>query len=374
VPGSTDISVATTWAATPAPCDVVVTRDLYINAPLTVEAGAQVCFQPNTGLLVQENGTLTAVGTADAPISFVGTVPAAGSWKGVSVASLSGTGVSRFAHVTFQHAGNAAPLCCANFIDDEDITGALLVGDKVADSRASVEDCTFKDVGGHGLFVFPAASLAGFARNTFQGVALAPVAVPLQAAGMLDGATVYSGPVRVLDSDVLESPLTLRALPVPYGMSTGVAGKTFRLQAKLTVEAGARLEFEAGGALVVDKVGRLEVNGTADKRVTFTGRTQTPGFWKGIALVSLGNRLTYADVTHGGAEEVICCDFYDDNNVDARANLVVGDRLETASVTLSNVRSTHSGGSGVTVLSQSTVTQSGTNDLVSSNAAANVGL
>jgi hypothetical protein len=346
-----------------------------VDAPLTVQAGAQVCFQPNTGLIVQEGGSLTAVGTADAPIVFTGTVPTAGSWKAISITSLGTTTTNRFVHATFQYAGNADPLCCANFIDNEDIRGALLVGDKVADSRASVEDCTFKDVAGHGLFVFTGASLGTFARNRFENVAQAPVAVPLESAGALDVATVYSGPVRVLDSgNPLQVPMTLKALPVAYGMSTGKAGKTFHLEAKLTVEAGARLEFEAGGALVVDKVGLLEANGTADKHVTFTGRTQAPGAWKGIAMVSLGNRLSYADVTHGGAAEAICCDFYDENNVDARANLVVGDYLEAASVTLTHVTSTHSGGSGVTALSQSTVTQSGTNDLVTSNAVANVGL
>ncbi|MBM4381191.1 MAG: hypothetical protein FJ086_18110, partial [Deltaproteobacteria bacterium] len=195
LPGSVDIDVATMWAATPAPCDVVVTRELYVNAPLTVAPGTQVCFQPNTGLIVQDYGLVTAVGTAEEPIVFTGTVAAAGSWKGISLVSLSGTGVNRFAHATFQHAGNPTSLCCANFIDSEDIRGALLVGDKVADTRASVEDCTFKDVGGHGVFVFTAARLTGFARNTFQNVAQAPVAVPLESAGALDAATVYSGPV-----------------------------------------------------------------------------------------------------------------------------------------------------------------------------------
>ena len=372
VPGSADVKVATTWAATPAACDVVVTKVITVSAPLTIEPGAQVCFQPDTGMVVTETGSLTAEGTAAAPIVMAGTVATAGSWKGINV--ISNNPANRFTHVTFQHAGAPESLCCGVFLGGENVQAALILGDKAEASQAAVEDCLFKDVGAHGAFVFPSARFSSFARNRFEAVAKAPVALPLDAAGALDTASSYSGTVRVLETgDSLEVPVTLRALPVAWGMSMGVADRTFKLRAKLTVEAGARLEFEAKGALIVDEVGSLEVQGTAAKRVLLTGKVQTPGYWRGIGLLSLTNSLAFADVEYGGNVDGLCCGFFI-NGQNARANLVVGDYVTAAAVTLSNVTSTHSGGAGIVALSESTVTQSGTNDLVTSNAAANAGL
>ena len=372
VPGWANVKEATTWKATPADCDVVVTKVLTVSAALTIEPGAKVCFQPDTGLVVSETGSLTAAGTAEAPILMAGTVATAGSWKGINV--VSNNPANRFTHVTFQHAGAAESLCCGVFLGGEDVQGALILGDKTEASQAAVEDCLFKDVGAHGLFLFPAARLASFARNRFEGVAKAPVALPLEAAGALDVASSYAGPVRVLATgNALEVPVTLKALPVAWGMSLGVADKTFQVRSKLAVEAGARLEFEAKGGLVVEEVGSLEVKGSAASRVVITGKVQTPGYWKGLGLLSLTNSLAYADVEYGGNADGLCCGFFL-NGADARANLVIGDYVTAAAVTLSNVSSTHGGGSGLVALSGSAVTQSGTNDLVTSNAAANVGL
>ena len=369
---STNVTQATTWAATPAACDVVVTKVLTVSAPLVIEAGAQVCFQPDSGLVVTETGSLTAEGTSVAPILMAGTVASPGTWKGIQV--VSNNPANRFTHVTFQHAGAPKSLCCGVFLGGEDIQAALILGDKTEASQAAVEDCQFRDVGAHGVFVFPGARLSSFARNRFEAVAKAPVALPLAAAGALDAESAYSGPVRVLATGTsVDVPVTLKGLPVAWGMSAGVADQTFHVASTLTVEAGARLEFEAKGGLVVDETGSLVVNGTASNRVQLTGKVQTPGYWRGIGLVSLTNGLSHADLSHGGSAEGLCCGFFI-NGVNARSNLVVGDHATAASVTLTDVTSTNSGGSGVTALSQSTVTQSGTNDLVTSNAAANVGL
>lgn len=376
VPGGENVTVPTTWAATPAACDAVVSGTLRVKAALTVAPGATVCFEPGAGMLVEETGSLTADGTEAAPISFIGTVPTPGSWKGIGIQSTNNANV--FRHAVFAHAGSADTLCCGIFLEGEDIEGALIVGDNGTGGRVTVEDSAFRDVAAHGVFLFPKARFSSFARNTFQGVEKAPVTVSLEAAPALDVATQYAGAgnarpvVRVLQTTV-ETPVTLKRLPVPYAMSLGTSGRTFIIGETLTVEAGARLEFEANCGLIVEKTGSLVATGTAEDRVVFTGRSATPGFWKGIALTGLVNALTNVDLSYGGNSDALCCGFFEGGS-DAVGNLLVGASANAARVTLTNVTSTNSGGRGVAALGGSTVTLAGTNDLTTGNALPNSGL
>jgi hypothetical protein len=376
VPGGENVTVPTTWAATPAACDAVVSGTLRVKAALTVAPGATVCFEPGAGMLVEETGSLTADGTEAAPISFIGTVSTPGSWKGISVTSNNTANV--FRHAVFAHAGNVESLCCGFFLGGEDIQAALILGDNGAGALVTVEDTAFRDIGAHGVFLYPKARFGSFARNSFQGVAKAPVTVSLESAPALDAATQYAGTgngqpvVRVLQTTV-KTPVTLKRLPVPYAMSLGASGKTFIVGEALTVEAGARFEFEANCGLIVEEAGSLVATGTADSRVVFTGRSATPGFWKGLALTGLGNALTHVDLSYGGNADALCCGFYEGGS-DALGNLLVGAASTAARVTLTNVTSTNSGGRGLAALGGSTVTLAGTNDLTTGNALPNSGL
>ncbi|MEN9799881.1 MAG: hypothetical protein RL653_3578 [Pseudomonadota bacterium] len=376
VPGSENVTVATTWAATPAPCDAVVKGTLRVKAALTVAPGATVCFEPGAGMLVEETGSLNADGTAEAPISFVGTVPTAGSWKGISITSVNAANV--FRHAVFAHAGNPDSLCCGFFLGGEDLQAALLLGDNGTGAQVTVEDTVFRDIAAHGLFMFPKARFASFARNTFQGVAKAPVTLSLDSASALDAATQYAGPgngqpvIRVLATTV-QSAVTLKGLPVPYAMSLGAADKTFLVGAALVVEAGARLEFEANCGMIVEETGSLVATGTPDRRVVFTGRSEVQGSWKGLALTGLDNALSNVDIRFGGNADPLCCGFFEGGS-NAVGNLLVGATSTAARVTLTDVTSTQSGGRGVAVMGGSTVTLAGSNDLSTGNALPNSGL
>lgn len=63
---TSDINVATTWDS----CHIYHCGYFLVNAPLTIEAGTIVKFDPLAGLLVKSPGTLTVNGNTEHPVIF----------------------------------------------------------------------------------------------------------------------------------------------------------------------------------------------------------------------------------------------------------------------------------------------------------------
>ncbi len=370
---SEDITADTTWAATPADCDILVTKEIKVMANLTIAAGARVCFQADTGLMIAKTGSLHAVGTMAARITLTGTSATPGYWKGVALLSNNSANALHFVDVSY--AGSNTTFCCGFVTNGEDVKAAVVVGDEGTGALVSIQNSTLRDSGAMGVFAFGGSRLTGFATNLFSNNAGAPLALSLAAVEDLDVASVYSGGaavngknvVRVLHFTDVTSAVTMKKLDVPYGMSEGAANQVFNIGAALTINEGARLEFEANSGLLIAATGQLTVAGTSGDHVVLTGRSPTAGFWKGVATLSGINTMSYTDITFGGNDSPFCCGFLSPFT----AALVIGDSSTTANVTISDVTVTQSKNRGVGVL-KGVLTQTGTNDLVTGNGQVNM--
>jgi hypothetical protein len=342
----------------------------------------KVCFAEDTGLLVEANGSLDASGTAEKRITFTGKNATKGYWKGLAFLSTNNANKLLYADIT--HAGGSSEFCCGFFLGSENIKAAVVVGDYAAGAQVTIKNSTVSDSANTGLFALTNGKLPGFASNTFAANDGVPVALFFEAVAQLDAASVFSGGakpngkpyVRVIaPGEKTSKAIEVPKLDLPYGMGTGKDGSIFTVGDALTIAAGTRFEFEANSGILVEKTGTMTVNGSASQRVVFTGRSPTKGYWKGLAFLSTGNVLHNADVQYGGNSDAFCCGFFEPSNAgNTKSNLVVGDYATAAGVTLDGVNSTQSGARGVSALNGSTVTLQGTNDLVTGNATANLGL
>jgi hypothetical protein len=376
---SADLTTATSWVASAADCDVTVQGVVNVKAPLVIGAGVKVCFQANAGLLVTETGSLNAAGTASNRITFTGTSATPGYWKGL--AFLSNDSANLLDYVDVSYAGADEAFCCGFFNSKGDAKAGVVVGDYATTARVVFSHSTISHSGHDGLWAFDQAKLEGFTGNAFTANAGVPVSVHLTSVSAIDATSTYSGgaqangseQVNVLFANKTTSDVTLHALSVPFGMSAGMAGTVFQVGGKLTIEAGATLQFEANSGVEVEATGTLATTGTAAARVMLTGRSQVPGFWKGVALLSLGNTLTNTDLTWAGNDDPFCCGYFEPSSgaPNTKAGVVVGDYHTPAGVTLTDVNVTHSANRGVSKL-MGTVTQAGTNDLTTGNGAANL--
>jgi len=136
-----------TWQALEIPYRI--TFRVSIEAPLTLAPGVIVEFAQGEWIDVIEDGTLTAEGTANAPIVFEGGEALPGYWKGLHFGTISAS--NRLQNVTVRNAGESA------WTGANESVGAIFVGWE--DGLLEIVDSTLSDNDGNGVFVMDGSSV-----------------------------------------------------------------------------------------------------------------------------------------------------------------------------------------------------------------------
>jgi hypothetical protein len=113
---SGSIATDTTWTRAASPYEVTGSVDVQRGVKLVVEPGVGVRFGEGTRLA--SAGSLTAVGTAEAPIRFTGTAKEPGWWEGLRIEGRLGlvNADSTLDHVHLEYAGYSNhPACYVSY-------------------------------------------------------------------------------------------------------------------------------------------------------------------------------------------------------------------------------------------------------------------
>ncbi len=290
------ISESLTLKNGPAAVDYFVDCVVDVTAPLIIEPGTVIQFAENSGLGIYNEGTLNAVGTDTAPITFSGSTDLGGWWRGVHIETRSVN--NRLENVRIENAGSNYVYCC------NDIASLLLKGAKI-----TLKNVTLAEGGGNGLIVLGNTEFDAYNNITINTHKDYPVQIAPSALTAFDGiSSNYSGNekdfVFVLDGNI-GTPTTWEALNVPYL----VEGKVLDITQPLTIEAGAEVVFQENGGLGVYDEGSLTVNGQASSPVIMRGANPIRGFWRGVHIetTSLANSLNHLQLSDAGSNYVYCC-------------------------------------------------------------------
>jgi hypothetical protein len=256
----------TTWVVISSPYVVCnsLTASIAQGVTLTIEPGVEVQFQPNARLNV--NGTLIAVGTSNAPITFTGVVTTPGSWQGLGIyGTLSVTNRSVLDHVVIEYAGINVSSGTQLYVENAAVTLAhsLIRHGRQhgvyggARGLANIADTIFENNTGFAVLftdgtVNPILRRLSASGNGTNGVGLGGFA-------LLKGEYVWE------DSGL------------PYVMMGSAQVAT---GASLIVEPGVEVQFRQNQSLQV--AGKLAALGRSDRPITFTGSTKTVGWWGGL--------------------------------------------------------------------------------------------
>lgn len=276
--------------ATWSPLDVLVyfPEGGQIEAAVTVEPGTEFSFAEETLLTVDEGGSLRAVGTQDAEISFLPEdIGPRGFWEGIEFVSddsrnelrnvlINGGGANGWANVYVQNG-----------------------------ARVTIADSSLVASGTYGLHAEADTALPGFESNFFNLNEGGDMRLPASGLGQVDSMSTFSGDFEDTTGriDVFADPVTEDATWAATRFTVHFT-ESVSVQAPVTVGVGNHYTFAQRTRLSVDEGGSLTAEGQRGDKITFEGDSDVRGFWQGIEFASLdsANRLEYCEVANGGAD------------------------------------------------------------------------
>ena len=302
------ISADTVWKdiyADPSMPDYLATGNVTAAAELTVAPGVVVHFNEDVVFTIQENGgSLIADGTTEKGIVFTSADEAGDvHWGGLLVNSSSSKNILN--HTRVSYGGGESQLI---YVQSAWRSGGVVIAEN---GRLKVTNTTIANSQGDGMFVVGSSSLTQFENNAFAENENYALSISINQAGVLDAATTFvdntdtdgrENVIRIYDSSLGEDQqwVALNS-SASYVMVGDVS-----LNAELTINAGARLEFEEDVTMTVASGGALIASGTQDNRVIFTTTSpEDDQYWGGILVNSSSskNSLDYVDISYSGGED-----------------------------------------------------------------------
>src|SRR5690625_2723630 len=337
-----DVTSDETWTKRDSPH--WVTRQIGVRGGgepvLTIEPGAVIEFENESGLELNEGSTLVAAGTETAPILFTGVEKTPGFWKGIWFYD-SRNPNNLLEYVTIEYGGGAA-------MHSQVEPANLVLGRGSYQAGVRVRNTILRHSAGYGLHVHSGSEFRGSEGNTFTQNVSGAASIYASGIAALDSGSSYTGNtndhVLVKSEAVSHSEaVTWQSLDVPYR----IAGQT-RVSSAVTIEPGAVFEFENESGLELNEGSTLVAAGTETAPILFTGVEKTPGFWKGIWFYDSrnpNNLLEYVTIEYGGGAAM--------HSQVEPANLVLGRGSYQAGVRVRNTILRHSAGYGLHVHSGS---------------------
>lgn len=295
----------------------VVSEPLALDSTtLTVEAGADITFEMNTGLSVFAGGVLTAVGSVDNPIVMHGAVEERSAWEGIGLVGAASSS-NRIEHVQIIDAGNAG-----NGLSGQG--GAVEVS---AGSRIQILNSVIEGSAGFAI------STADGAAVTLSGTTVTDNARALEL-GISTVATI-AGDNQLTGNDedvavVVGNTLAEDATWVAIGLPLHPTGQIY-VDAAVTLEAGVTVAMAQDFWIDVRENGSLTAAGTSEAPVVLTGQLAEVGFWKGVSFASKSSsnildgavvEFAGGDHWHGGPDSRSAIVAYENSKVEIRNSVV----------------------------------------------------
>ncbi len=286
---SQTVTTPQTWRRLDVPYRMVDGTSYTLDAPLTIEPGTTLKFASAASLYVSQAGSLTAVGTATAPITFTGEQPTAGYWRGIQWVYSNST-KNELQHAVVEYGGAVA--------DSGNLT---LDGLSSSQARIKLSDVTLRHSAHYGFTFDGDTAVDAFARVSSTNNNR-PGTLPASLIPALGPDSSFTGNIENflwVNAGTIGTQ-TWRAVNVPYFMHTG---SSYTVNGNLTVGPGVQMVFGSGAQLYVSQSGALTAKGTAAAPIKFQGAQATPGYWRGINMVysnSTSNQIDFASITDAG--------------------------------------------------------------------------
>jgi hypothetical protein len=261
---------------------------------LTIEPGTTIIMCADCSLEVGWNSsaaTIVANGTADKPITFRGASPGKGFWGQVLVSG-NVTSNSSMSNVIIDGGGSVGSSVESSFevrapigVSGVKIRNAATAGAELYEIKPG-SSLEVESADGYGVIFADAKALTGPPTLTFG--------------------TLGKNMLPITDKDWSETgEVQLKDYGVPYYVPKSVENSdgTFIIDAGARFIMGPDVELEFGWN---SSVATVQMNGTAEKPITFEGEVAEKGSWYGLIIgnnVATTSKLEHVVVRRGGGED-----------------------------------------------------------------------
>ena len=277
----------TTPTTVPANTLVKICQDISVSSSLILQEGVILEFCSGKGMVVTENGSITANGTAAKNVLLKGKVNTAGYWDGLAILSNNPDNVLN--HTRVMNGGLSSYYYNTNIY-------------LAANTQLTLSNSTVSGSTGHGLQANSTARLINFSNNKFEDNGKEGLSITFNHLGSLDQVSNYNVNNAKPNIDVRAGTttvgMTVKNLNTPY-LVTGSAA----INGHVDIEAGTHFLFSANAGLEVGSNGSLTAVGTSSEKIVLEGTSSAPGFWKGVEIHSNNpqNIFKYVVVKDGGS-------------------------------------------------------------------------
>lgn len=275
--------------------DYIIDCVVSVEVDLVIEPGVVIQFSDAAGMKIRDQGSISAVGTQNNPITFTSAAAIKGAWKGIL--SFSEKIKNRFEYVTLENAGDGG-------LTSNSEPASLILA---ADTYFRLNHVTVKNGLKNGIAATAYNYNLEINNTTVTGCDI-PLYVEPNVAAHISGGnfTGNTSDVIRIAAGYLEDggAHTWKNLAVPYRMAADlviVGGTT------LTLEPGLVMEFEDTKGMEMDKLfndgSALIAVGTPSNPITFTGVTKAPGAWHSLSFrrsTSVQNKLEHVLIEYAG--------------------------------------------------------------------------
>jgi hypothetical protein len=346
--------------------DYILDCVVSVYGRLTIAPGVIIQCKANSGFWVANSGSLSAVGTAAAPINFKAETEVPGFWKGIYFQS--NNPLNELNYCTVEYAGSNS------FDGNADNKAAVRVSNT---GKLKIANTKVWGSGSYGLLVSGIISakdnpISSFTNNEFSGNYL-PLSIIAPVISSLDGVgskyvgnTINKIEVR---GGVLTGNHTWQKIAIPYLIKNTVyVGDGSTNDGNLIINPGVLLQFAGDQGLGIGDFATgssLKIVGTATERITLTGETPLAGSWKGIAFQSNSpiNEIAYTDISFGGSSSFT-------GNPSRKAN-INGGAYSAGTFKISNATVSNSAAFGIYITAPSANVDTTNNVTFSANASGN---
>jgi len=294
-----DVDNNTTWTnhvSDPDVPDYHVTESIGINAALTIEPGVLIHVDEDKGLWVNNEGSVSAEGTAGNEVVFTSSNEAGQLyWKGILVKSSDAANV--MAHTIVRFAGNSE-------FNHSGSNYAHAVG--VENGRLSLMNTTIEQSAAYGFF-HHSGEVGDFSQNHFSGNADYAMRIQASQVGKIDNATTFTNvnnAVNIYESTLEESEETTwvaLSSDARYYVSGNI-----NVYSYLEIMAGAIFDFAENMDMKVRSEGVLVADASGGDPIVFTSKEASAQiYWQGLYINSNDNRnvLNNVEVSYAGNSE-----------------------------------------------------------------------